>query len=275
MFRSKRNRRRIDAAKKTGELKAAAQRHLPVVLKLGALVVGSLLVTVGGVEGWKWACTTRQFALQQVRVSGHSQATDVELVRLGGVSLGQNLIAMDVRSVERAIGTHPWVKSVRVARHLPSSLAIEVVEQRAIATVSLGELYLVNPDGELFKRIKPGDDVDLPVIMGLDRDAFAERSDEALASLRQALELIEAYGSHPKASKQPLSSLSLHPDGMAAVTADGQEVEFGEGTVELKLDRLARVREELKTRSMVAEVIRLDNRARPSWVAVQVAAKRP
>jgi len=45
--------------------------------------------------------------------------------------------------------------------------------------------------------------------------------------------------------------------------------------VTAKLARLARVRKELHARSLVAEVIRLDNRARPSWVAVQIAAKKP
>ena len=106
-------------------------------------------------------------------MSGQAEATDVELVRLGGVLLGQNLVAMDVRAMERAIATHPWVKSVSVTRHLPSRLTIDVVEHRAIAMLSFGELYLVNEDSAPFKRIKPGDAADLPLITGLDREAFA------------------------------------------------------------------------------------------------------
>ena len=58
-------------------------------------------------------------------------------------------------------------------------------------------------------------------------------------------------------------------------STDGQEIEFGEGDVLPKLGRLARVRKELHARSMVAEVIRLDNRTRPSWVAVQLTVKKP
>jgi hypothetical protein len=45
--------------------------------------------------------------------------------------------------------------------------------------------------------------------------------------------------------------------------------------VAAKLARLARVQKALHARALVAEVIRLDNRARPAWVAVQVAAKGP
>ena len=275
MFRSKRNRRRVDVAKKTGELKDAAKQHGPWVLKLLALALGFVGLAVGLNEGWAWARTSPQFALKDVKVSGHVEATDVELVRLGGVLLGQNLVAMDTRAMERAISTHPWVKSVSVKRHLPSRLSIEVVEHRAVAMLSMGDLYLVNEEGEPFKRIKPGDAFDLPLVTGFDREAFASKKDEALAQLRSALALIDAYAAEPGVANKPLSEVNLHPDGVTAVTTSGQEIEFGEGDVGPKLGRLARVRKELHARAMEAEVIRLDNRARPSWVAVQIAAKKP
>lgn len=275
MFRSKRNRRRVDVAKKTGELKAAAQHHGPVVLKLLALVVAFVAIFFGANEGWKWATTSPTFSLRDVQVSGQAEATDVELVRLGGILLGQNLISMDVKSIERSIATHPWVKSVRVTRHLPSRLTIEVEEHRAVALLSLGELYLVNEASVPFKRLKLGDSFDLPLVTGIDRALFAEKKDEGLQQLADAVALIEAYAAEPFAQKQPLSEVNLHPEGVTAVTTDGQEIEFGEGDVAAKLARLARVRKELHARSLVAGAIRLDNRTRPSWVAVQIAAKKP
>ena len=274
LFRSKRNRRRVDLAKKTGEFKAAAKHHAPVALKLFALALAFVGVAFGANEGWKWANTSRTFALADVKVTGQSEATDVELVRLGGVLLGQNLVAMDVRAMERSLATHPWVRSVSVTRHFPSHLSIDVVEYRAIATLSLGELYLVNEDAEPFKRIKPGDAVDLPLVTGIDRDAMTERRDDAITSLRAALTLIEAYAAQGD-DAQPLSEVNLHPEGLTAVTADGQQIEFGEGDVLTKLGRLARVQKELHARAFVAEVIRLDNRTCPSWVAVQLAVKKP
>lgn len=275
MFRSKRNRRKLDVAKKTGELKAAAQQHGPWVLKLLALALAFVGIAYGANEGWAWARTSPQFALKDVAVTGHAEATDVELVRLGGVLLGQNLFAMDPRAMERAISTHPWIKKVSVTRRLPSRLSIDVTEHRAVALLSMGELYLVNDEAQPFKRIKPGDSFDLPLVTGLDRDAFAASKEEALSQLRAALTLVDAYAAEPGVAKKPLSEVILHPDGVTAVTTDGQEIQFGEGDVLPKLGRLARVRQELHARAMEAEVIRLDNRARPSWVAVQVAAKKP
>ncbi len=274
MIRPKRNRRRLDVAKKTGEIKAVAKHHALVLLKICALLVSSVGIAFGGLEGWQWAITTRQFALKDVSISGEVEATEAELVRLSGMQRGQNLVAMDVAAMERAIATHPWVKTVKVSRHLPSRLSIEVTEHRAIAMLSLGELYLLNAEATPFKRIRPGDAVDLPLVTGLDRDGFAQRRQEVLTSLNQALELIVAYGADAGATQHPLSEVKIHADGVTAVTSGGQEIEFGEGDVAPKLKRLARVREELHARSMEAEVIRLDNRTRPAWVAVQIAAKK-
>ena len=86
---------------------------------------------------------------------------------------------------------------------------------------------------------------------------------------------IDAYGNEAALKKQPLSEVHLHPEGITGVTCTGEEIEFGEGDVPGKLARLARVRKELKDRSLVAEVIHLDNRARPSRIAVQLSSRKP
>lgn len=273
LFRSRKNRRKVDLAKRTGEFKAAAKHHGPVFLKVLGLLSASALLTWGGVEGWAWARTTPKLALRDVTVAGQSEATDVELVRLAGLALGQNLVAMDVRAMERAISTHPWVKAVSVTRRLPSRVSIEVQEHRAVAMLSLGDLYLLNEEGKPFKRVKPGDSFDLPLITGVERATLAEG--EGAEDLRRALEVADAYGATAAAEKDALSEVHVDAEGVTATTLKGVEIRFGSGDVAAKLARLARVQKALHARSLVAEVIHLDNRARPAWVAVQVAAKGP
>ena len=52
----------------------------------------------------------------------------------------------------RALAAHPWIASARVRRELPSALAIEVTERRAVASALLGALYLLDAGGRPFKR---------------------------------------------------------------------------------------------------------------------------
>jgi cell division protein FtsQ len=275
-FRPRKNRRRVDVAKKTGELKAAAKHHGPTALKVLGLLAVSVGLTWGGVEGWRWATTTERFALREVVVTGETRATEAELVKLGNIITGSNLVALDTTLIERAIATHPWVRQVRVRRALPSRLLVEVTEHEAVALLSLGELYLVNEDATPFKRVTPTDVMDLPLVTGIDREAFlGEGRAGALAQLRRGVDVASAYAGAFASKGDGLSEVNVTLDGVVLVTVSGQEVRLGDGDVQAGLGRLERVRNELKARSLSAEVIRLDNRSRPEWVTVQLSGGSP
>ncbi|MBL8951299.1 MAG: FtsQ-type POTRA domain-containing protein [Myxococcaceae bacterium] len=257
LLTTKKNRRKRDVA-------AAAKAHAPFVLKLcGAalLIVG---VGFGGQLAWAWAQVSPQFVVKSVSVSGNARSADAELLKLAGLDVAQNLFQLDTAQLERALGTHPWVKTAKVSRHFPSGLAIAIVEHEPAAVVSLGELYLVDADGLPFKRLQAQDELDLPIVTGLDRDGYTERPLEAHDRIVAALAVLEQWKPAPAEVRT-----SVH--GVTVVQTDGLEVRLGEGDLAAKLERLARVRRELQSRKLTADVIRLDNRMRPDWVTVQLS----
>lgn len=274
MFRPRRNRRKVDLAKKTGEMKATVKHHAPSVLKaLGVTGLTAALVFAGW-RGWGWATTTDRFALRAVRVLGTNRVTDAQVTKLAGLSLGQNLFALDTGAVERALATHPWVRSVSVRRSVPDELTVQLVEKVPVALISLGDLYLVDLDGEPFKRAQASEAVDLPLITGIERDALVDHRDDTRELVKQALAAMASYARSPAAVGHPISELNVSDDGLTLVTTSGQEIVLGTTEVEPALGRLVRIRKELSARKLTAEVIRLDNRTRPNWVAVQTAPQR-
>jgi cell division protein FtsQ len=270
MFRAKKNRRRVDVAKKTGELKAAAQQLAPTLLKLVLLVLVSVGAVVGAVYGWRWALTSQQFALEQVVVRGAMRVRDAEVVRLGNVLLGQNVLATDVLPIERALAAHPWVKEVSVQRRLPRTLEVRLVEHTPVAMVALGELYLLDDEGAPFKRLAAQDAADVPLVTGLERSDFAEHRERTQRRLVEAFAAAHAYQASPVSRGHSLSEVALSADGVSLVTSTGQVVALGEGDIEAKLERLGRVRRALVAQGAVASMIRLNNRRRPDWVAVEM-----
>jgi cell division protein FtsQ len=263
LLRSKKNRRRLD-------LKAVAQAKAPRVLKLLLCGVGFVACGFLAQKGWAWAQLTEHFGLEHVNVRGANRANDSELLKLTGLQLGQNLLQLDVAAVERAFASHPWVKSASVRRRLPRTLDVTLVEHEPRAVVSLGELYLVNPEGEPFKRLSPQDGLDLPLVTGLDRDAFVDNPELSKGRILAALSLVTAW----KREDGALSEIRTSDLGLTAVTADGREVRLGEGDLDAKLVRLRRIEQELLARRLSADVIRLDNRMRPDWVTVQLSTSK-
>jgi cell division protein FtsQ len=263
------NRKRIDPAVRDELRRSARARAAVAALALAGAVIA-------GLAAWgAWRYVTRGAALRiaEIRFHGLSRATPDELAALSPVRPGDNIVAADLGAMEKALARHPWVRSADVRRRLPRALDVAVEERRAVALVELGGLYLVDRDGEPFKRAQPGDGLDLPLVTGLDRDDYVQRRAELEPVLAGALALVESYAQTPLAGSAPASE--VHVDLEHGITLyvgeEAIQVRLGSGDLPLKLERLEKALAAVAASGRRAEVVHLDNRARPGWVTVRVA----
>jgi cell division protein FtsQ len=262
------NRRRKDRVpgERRRMLVQAVRRTLPLAASVAA----------AGTFSWAvWALGMRSDLLRvrELRFEGLKRATADELRELSPVQPGDHLLAADTDLVAAALRRHPWIESVEVHRTLPPALDIRVVERRPAALVDLGgALYLVDDRGEVFKRALPGDGLDLPVVTGVPRDAWVERRGEAAPLLQGALALLARWSARGLDRRAPISEIHIDPDYGTTVWAgdDGVEIRLGHGDLDDKLARLERVLAAVAADGQRAEVLHLDNRRRPDWVAVRV-----
>ncbi len=175
----------------------------------------------GGVELRRWALSSPTFLLKETTFSGLQRAAPGELLKLSGLTVGQNLWSLDVEPLERAMSAHPWVRTVEVRRHFPSSVSVEVTEHVPAALATLGDLYLLDEQGEPFKRLQPGDKVDLPLLTGLDREGYLADEAGVRERVREALAVAEAYAARQPGKRERLSEVRVTPAGMVLVSADG------------------------------------------------------
>lgn len=272
-FGKSRNRRRQDVTQRNDAVKGAVRTHGPAVVKAILLTAVTAGLVWGAVELRAWAVASPRFALKEASFTGLTHAARPELVRLSGLAAGQNLFALDVGALEKAMSQHPWVRGVEVTRHFPSAVSVEVVEHVPAALGVLGgDLYVLDEDGEPFKRVTPGDGLDLPLVTGLTREAYVADPVAARERFRTALSVARAYDALAQGKEERLSEVKVEATSVTLVAASGQEVRMGEGEAEAKLQRLARIRRELRARGLAAGIIRLDNRARPGWVAVKLSS---
>jgi cell division protein FtsQ len=140
--------------------------------------------------------------------------------------------------------------------------------------VDLSGLYLVDRRGQVFKRAVPGDGLDLPVVTGLAREDHVARREETERRIEAALELLDRWRDAGLDRRAPVSQVHLDPDlGVRVyVGDDGMEIRLGQGDLPAKLERLGRVLSALEADGRRAEVLHLDNRRHPDWVAVRPVA---
>ena len=265
------NRRRVDTATRRADTLEVARKAGHAASFVLAACVGVFAAFGIATLGKRYLATTGDFAIRDIRFTGLSRTSSSVLMRMGGLARGQNLLTADLEEAERRIARHPWVRSVYVSSELPHTLHVDVREWEPAAIVDLGHLYLLSNDAQVFRRVGPGDDMDLPLITGIDRAAYMARHEDVEPALRDALEAIEAYARCPISGREPLSE--VHVDAGEGVSLrlgkDTLTVKLGATPFDEKLSRLARLMTELERGNARAQVIHLENRSRPGWVAVR------
>jgi len=262
------NRRRVDRDPAEARRKLARAASMLVAPVVAAAVVGG-----AGFFAWRHFGSGDLLRIREVRFSGLARASADELMELSPVQRGDHLLLCDTALMESALRRHPWMASVEVRRTLPPALEVRTVERRAAALVDLGSLYLLDSNGEVFKRAVPGDGLDLPVVTGIGREAWVERRGEVEPLLKGALALVDRWAERGLDRRAPISEIHIDVEYGTTlwVGPRGVEIRLGHGALPEKLARLEQVLAALEVDGQSAEVLHLDNRRRPDWVAVRLA----
>jgi cell division protein FtsQ len=260
-----RNRRRVQ---RTPE-EVARRRGRAFRWALGLVLTASGLAA--GAATARWLSSSGALRIRDIRFEGLSRASPEELIAFSPVRVGDSFFFADVDAMERGLLRHPWVRRVDIRHALPPSLVVRVEERRAVALVELSGLYLVDEEGNVFKRAAGGDPLDLPLVTGLSRAEYEQHRRASEEMLAHALALVRAWrdGGRPRPA---LSEIHIEPDEVTIhVGEDGTEVRLGAGDLGAKLSRLDKVLSALRAEGKRAEVVHLDNRLHPSWVTVRLA----
>jgi cell division protein FtsQ len=252
-------------------------RALRAVVSGVKLSAGVLVVVLASVAvAWgarRYALTTPRFSIRQIDVRGNRRLTAEQVEELAGVRAGENIFALDTDAAERRVLADPWVQEVKITRHLPGTLRVEVTERDASALAAIGgDLYLVTASGEPFKRFQSGDPDELPVITGVTPVDVARDGAAAVQRIGVGLEILDDYRRLPMSRFYPAEELHLSEAGGAVLTVgkSGVTLELGHGPWNKKLLMAARVMERLTVKNHVPAIVFLDNEAHPERVVVRL-----
>lgn len=177
------------------------------------------------------------FSLSRIEISGNRRARTEEILSAVEPWRGANLIALDLSGVARAIGTHPWVERVTLAKRFPDGLAIRVTERRAVALYREGaRLWWLSAEGRPIAPYDPRADHDEYVLISGERRLLPE-----------AVALLGDLRSTPAEYFSALSEISALPDGGFGI----MDSVFRRPIRVLRRDAPAKVRALLEARSLI------------------------
>lgn len=233
------------------------RRFLSVSMRLGVAVVLAWGLLLGAQQGYQYVTTSAHFEARSVAFEPTPHLSAERLTELMGLPPGTNILAVDVDAMRSKIEADPWVASATVQRQLPDTLRIAVTEHEPAAVLLSGYFYLLNREGEPFKRVEAGERGELPVITGVERDLLVKNDPAAAQVIRRALDVLAAYDER---ARPRLSEVHIGEGGEALLYTEktGTLLRLGRGPLGDKLARFDALRAALGERADKLSVVHLD-----------------
>lgn len=212
-------------------------------LKLILFIALIVCVSLSFLSLYNYLLSSPYMKIEQVEIKGIDGKIEDELIEMAGLDSNQNLLGLDLGNLKRKMETHPWIRRVRVERHFPHTLRIQAEKQVPAALVLTDGLYYVNPWGEIFKQVSPGEDTDLPIVTGLSRE-----TSKAAEQLRRIAHVITVLSSEQDPwSTKGVSEIHLRKKGEVSIyfTHLRAEVRFMWNELGEKIEGLKRVADHL------------------------------
>lgn len=159
------------------------------------------------------------FLLTNVQITGCLKTTPDKIREYAQVKYNSRLFAVDQQNLQKRLEKHPWIFKTEVTRRLPDTLVIALQEYVPRAIIQLGEKgkeksFYVDREGTPFIELAVGQDMDFPVITGLERLNSVEGLKVQLVNIMEFLILTDK--DDPNLPAQSVSQ--LHVDFREGIT---------------------------------------------------------
>ncbi|WP_317208195.1 cell division protein FtsQ/DivIB [Rhizobium halophilum] len=180
---------------------AAGRVHVPrhvgtasVFAFLGA--VGLYGMSVGGhTEVVAQSVTASAgFAIEDVRVSGNEQTSEIDILQLLGLDGATSVVALDIEAARKKLAELPWVESAEVRKVYPKTIEVMLKERQAFGIWQHGEeLSLIERNGKIIAPLRDSKFATLPLFVGRDAETAAASFEQELAGWPELKSRIRAY----------------------------------------------------------------------------------
>ncbi|MCZ7587203.1 MAG: FtsQ-type POTRA domain-containing protein [Deltaproteobacteria bacterium] len=203
------NRRKKDNALKTDRWKVRREDAARALSRLRLVIAPALLIVVLAVA-YHLVMSSGLFKVTRMTMNACDHVSLEEIDRVVNLYPGENILRVDLDRLRRRILSHPWIADVTVRREFPGTIRIQARERRPLASIMLDakggaavlgpddrqridNLYYVDDEGVIFKKVAAGENLDLPLLRGFHKDRFtdpAARTEQAAKRLRDAVRLL-------------------------------------------------------------------------------------
>ena len=163
--------------KKNRYKKQRAKKDAPRLKRVKTVVAATILVPIataalGCMYIFFYDLITQcdYFAVKEIQVNGLERLSKIAVLKAADIDEANNSLQINLHLVRKKLLAHPWIDTVEVKRIIPDRLEITIVEHHPMAIVDIGDYFLINDRGRIFKKLDATDPRHLPTVTGLELD---------------------------------------------------------------------------------------------------------
>ncbi|OQY25383.1 MAG: hypothetical protein B6I37_01105 [Desulfobacteraceae bacterium 4572_35.2] len=227
----------------------------------GAMLIACAgLVIVGVVLLIDLVVNSEHFQVQSITVQGNYRLSDQDVIDLSDIRQGVRTFDLDLESIGEKIAENDWIRSARIMRKLPQGIIVDITEREVCYIIKLEYLYYVDRDGEIFKVLRDGDDLDYPLVTGLDRQQLLDHIDVSQQRLRQIAAMLSDLQSRELFNVASVAQIDINPQEGFVLYSDpfGVPIYVGNQHFSEKIDLLEHIYVDIEKRLPVLQYIDLN-----------------
>jgi cell division septal protein FtsQ len=131
-----------------------------------ALITTSALLALGSLfwGSFSWAEYTQLFKNPNIVFSGNSIVDESEYRSFLLKEYGSNIFTEDLAAISNRIEEHPYIAGVRVSKHFPKVILIEVSERYPVALINNNPLLLIDNNNVVLPFRSNSFDYQIPIL---------------------------------------------------------------------------------------------------------------
>lgn len=174
------------------------------------------------------------FNLSEVKIKDGVNVKKEEISNVINVKYGENILKQDYNMVKNEVKSLPYIEDTKLMIRFPDKIEIDYTERKPYALVKFLESYfVVDKFGYLLEIKKDKENIDLPVIYGIDVDEYElgeKLSDTSSVKLKNVVTLLET--AEQRDFKYAIREINYEKVGEVKIWLDGHEVEIVYGQID-------------------------------------------
>ena len=111
-------------------------KKIELLINHRGLMAYSILIAILTIASFQWANYRKIFELGELSISGESFLAKSEYNEIIGSIDVKSIKGFDIEDLSERLELNPFVKAVRVSKHYPGAIKIEIVEREPIAIIN-------------------------------------------------------------------------------------------------------------------------------------------